>query len=183
MFNPLKRRAKKASEDAADVLADYSTRLFSRLGQIAKTLESIESRSQDMQTRLDAISLSAQKSATTQTEMIAAAERTAANLSELFAIMQDQGEEISTLHAQLAEVQRENAQITDVARAGKYDVANVQMLARTAKLFSQVDPQTVLIALNEFDLAALEQGLQDVDEKRWLELQIAFEAARRNREG
>lgn len=168
-------RRLKQNIESVDTLADYSKRLFQRLGLVGKSFENIERSNQVAQQKIAEANEAIAHELSTRTETITAV------LKELYEIFQESGEELSQVQTQLNEAQKEIERGAQIAGAAKYDVANVQMLAKTAKLFTQVDEDTVITALNEFDLAVLQSALESVSTKRWLQLEGVFEAARHGR--
>lgn len=188
---PITQQIKKAGRQAEDILSDYSTRMFNRLrrveaqfGEIEKSAEAAIKSSDAAQKKVAEATGIVQREFQTRNETIVRI------LQELYQVVQEGGEELSDVSEKLSAAQLEINEATKLAnetaalaRGGKWDVVNVEMLAKTAKLFTQVDAPTVKIALDEFELAVFQEALEDLGERRWLELENAFEAARKSRQG
>lgn len=173
----LTRRIRQASVNTVDTIADYSERMGDRLGQISDHLDRIEQTNKSASEKIiEAIHITTQE-ATTRNELISRL------LSELHGIISQSGEELSQVSLNLSIAKTEIETGEKLAADSSHDIANVEMLARTGKLFAQSDIDTVTIAMDEVQLPILQEALERLTLKRWLELEGTFEAARQTRKG
>lgn len=187
---PIKTQIEKAGRQIDDILSDYSARMFKRLRQVETQFEEIEKTTEVAQKSSDAA-----KKKVAEAQKVIEREFTTRNeaitriLSELYAIVQEGGEELNDVAGKLATAQLEIGeaskladQMGALARGGRWDVTNVEMMAKAAELFSYEDENTIGILMDKVDLEKWQAALRTRSPKRWLEIEIAFEAARHSRD-
>lgn len=167
-----------------DTLGDIFSRAAKRMSQIGQQFEGAETHIKrayglqgDMVSGVGEINASLDKSLLTNTSLAVTLVEFSRGMAHLGQIVQEQGEEISqanidlaTVRERLAIANNELAQAAALAKSGKYDAANVEMLMRTGELFTQSDPETILVFLQNVDPAKWQEARAQLDERRRLEL-------------
>lgn len=185
---PIKAQINKAGKQVEDILSDYSARMFKRLQRVEAQFEEIEHSTETAIKNSDAAKKKLAEASSIIQRELSTRETIMRAMSELAAILSDGGEELSDLsgklslaHTEIDATSRLANQIGALARGGRWDVTNVAMLAKTAELFSQSDEDTIGILMDKMDLDKWQAALSVRSPKRWLEIEIAFEAARQGR--
>lgn len=177
---PLKKIAQRIRKDAVvtvDTITDYSSRMSARLGLIGEHLDRIEIINKGAADKLEATIKVVQAEALTRNEGILRI------LTELHGIITESGEELSQVSINLTTAKREIEQGEKLARDSRHDLTNVEMLAQTGKLWTQSDADTVGVIIADVELPIFQEALERQTPKRWLELERAFEAAKKSRNG